>query len=266
MLKLTFPGPEITTSLHNHSKWSDGQDNLETVVKTAKAKGLRQFGISDHWVMDPSPEFDSTDWSMKIDLLPDYIEDIHRLQAKYNDDNFTFLAGLEVDYFDENFEQVKSIVSQYPLDYIIGSGHYVGTFSVDNMPKDWEDKTQDDIDNIWRGYWEKLEKVAASGFFTFLAHLDIVKKFAHYPSFDFMPMALKVLDAAQASQTAIELNTSGWQKPCAEEYPSPQIIREAIKRRIPIVINADAHYAEFIDRDFQKAKDLIALCSSPQLA
>ena len=257
--------PDLTTSLHNHSTWSDGADPMEEMVRSAKASGFRVFGLSDHWVPDPTLDFDSSEWSMPLDRLPEYMEELHHLQKKYNDSAFTLLAGLEVDYFDENIDDVRNTLKQYKLDYIIGSCHYAGTFPVDHDPMDWVSLSQQEIDDIWDKYWTKLLAAARTGFYTFLAHLDLPKKYGHYPTEDQTPRALEVLDAARESGTAIEINTAGWHKPCKEAYPSPIILREAVQRNIPIVISADAHSIHRVDRDFEKASEYLALCTAPQV-
>jgi histidinol-phosphatase (PHP family) len=55
---------------------------------------------------------------------------------------------------------------------------------------------------------------------------------------------------------AIEINTAGWSLPAAEAYPSLELLREARSREIPLLINADAHFPEFLTRDFDRARVL----------
>jgi histidinol-phosphatase (PHP family) len=89
-----------------------------------------------------------------------------------------------------------------------------------------------------------------------MGHFDLPKKFKFCPSVDLTDEALAVLDAVAASNMAIEINTSGWDKPAAEAYPSLFYLREANRRKIPVVINSDGHSAGEVARHFDRARQL----------
>ena len=236
----------------------------EAMCRAAKAAGFRGFGLSDHYVDHPDQTVMPVSWSIDLARLDDYCAVLERLKAELNDENFTLFAGLEVDFFFENYEDVLSKLAKYPLDYLIGSVHYAGTFPVDHSPVYWEPLSQAQIGEVCRVYWEKILGAAQCGRFTFLGHLDLPKKFGFLPDREiYFPEAVKVLDAAAAGGTGIELNTSGWFKPCAEPYPSPRLLREACRRKIPVVIDSDAHCSEHLSRAFPEALDLLRQAGYP---
>ena len=82
----------------------------------------------------------------------------------------------------------------------------------------------------------------------------------------YLPQALKVLDAAAANGVGIEINTVGWFKPCGEPYPSPRLLREANARKIPIVIDSDAHGTDLVVRGFAEARELLRQTGYPVAA
>ncbi len=256
MLKIVFPGFDSKVSLHNHSNWSDGQDTLEAMCRGAKAAGLRLFGMSDHWVAAPKPNLGEETWSMKLERLPQYVATLKKIQDELNDNSFQLLIGVEADYFHENYTEVFDKLNSAGLDYIIGSVHYSDIFPIDHDAADWQGLSQAKIDEIWTIYWEKMVAAAELGQFDILGHLDLPKKFAYMPSFDYMPMAIKVLDAAQKTGKAIELNTAGWDKPCQEQYPSNALLEAARQRHIPLVISADAHAVSQLTRHFYEAETI----------
>src|SRR5690606_27968667 len=61
------------------------------------------------------------------------------------------------------------------------------------------------------------------------------------------------IEAAASAGAAIELNTAGWHKPCAEAYPAPEFLRMAFEAGVPLVISSDAHAPAEVARDFPKA-------------
>jgi len=245
---------------HNHSDMSDGGSTLEEMCRAGKAAGLREFGMSDHWVIHPELKGEALDWRMDPARLEEYVTCLQKLKRELDSDDFTLRIGLEVDFFFENATEVLAQLRQYPLDYLIGAVHFAGNFGIDTSAADWEPLTKEEKAQICEEYWQKVLGAAQCREFAFLAHLDLPKKFGFICSEDYTPHALKVLDVLQQRGGAIELNTSGWFKPCGEGYPSAAILTEAQKRGIPVVINADAHSASHVTRNFPEAQALLERC------
>lgn len=257
MLEFTYPGPGKGYSLHNHSTFSDGASTLEEVVAAGKASGLKVLGISDHWVEPPYDGTDYLTWAMPHEKLDEYIKTLLDLRKKYEDENFSLKIGLEVDFFFENAEKVYDRLMQYPMDYLIGSVHYSGVFSVDHDAVDWAPLSEDEKAEVCEIYWQKVAGAAEFGKYTFLGHLDLPKKFALIDNSKYIGHAVRVLDIVQKKSGAIELNTSGWFKPCNDPYPTLEILQAACKRNIPAVVNADAHCAEHLQRNFAEGYALL---------
>ena len=259
-----YPGPLSGFSLHNHSNWSDGEASPEMMCRAAKAAGLRVFGLSDHYVCHPDPALMPVSWSLDLSRIQEYCAELERLKKELDDENFTIRRGLEVDFFFENIDDVLTELEKYPLDYLIGSVHYAGTFPIDYTKDCWDSLTHDQVEEVCRIYWKKLAGAAQCGRFTFLGHLDLPKKFGCIPELEkYDPEAMKVLDAAASGNVGIELNTSGWFKPCGEPYPALRLLREANRRKIPVIINPDAHSPEHVTRAFPEAKALLRQAGYP---
>ena len=264
MLKFAFPGPGTDVSYHNHSDMSDGAAPLELICRTAKAAGLREFGISDHWVIPPAGSpIDASSWRMIPSRLDEYVEKVLKLKKELDSDTFTLRLGLEVDFFFENYEEVLANLAPYPFEYTIGSVHYSGTFPIDHDAADWVGLTPEQLSEVCEGYWKKLEGAAACGRYTFIGHPDLPKKFGFIDNSHYLSHAVKVLDAVAKNNGAIELNTAGWFKECKEQYPSIAILQEACKRNIPVVINADAHHQDHIRRNFSESAKVLEEAGYP---
>ena len=257
MTKFTFPGPGSNYSMHNHSTFSDGASSIEDMCRAAKAAGLKVFGMSDHWVMPAYEGTGTESWRMKHDRLGEYVDALQKLKAELDDDNFTIKIGLEVDFFFENMDEIFAYLKKFPLDYLIGSVHCCGTFPVDHDASDWEPLPPEERNAICEMYWKKMEGAAARKEFLFLGHLDLPKKFALIDDQAYLAHAARVLDILQQTGGAIELNTSGWFKLCASPYPGPEILRLARERNIPVIVNADAHHADHVRRNFENAYSLL---------
>ncbi|MEP2776895.1 MAG: histidinol-phosphatase [Luteolibacter sp.] len=223
----------------------------EEYVEAAVAAGLTEYGISDHAPCRPEP-FD--DWRMLWSELPEYFEWIERAKTAAAD-RLKIRAGMECDWIKGCETFIEELATQYDWDYLIGSVHYLGDWDFDN-PK-WLGKwAQTDVDAVWTEYWKTYTKMAESGLFDFLGHPDLVKKFSYAPAGDLDRFYDPVIEAIAANGSAIELNTAGWHKPCAEAYPAPRFLELAASAGIGLVISSDAHAPNEVARDFPKARAL----------
>lgn len=242
----------MLTSYHNHTNWSDGAPTLAAQIQAARAIPLDELGISDHFVLHPDdPE---VEWSLPIDLLGDYVLQLRA--AAHETHDLTVRLGVEADFFPETIEALRERLEPYPWDYVIGSVHYVDGFPIDRHKDDWDALSAEQVNEKWRLYWLRMRQLAESRVFDFAAHLDLPKKFGYRPTVDLTAEALAALDAIAASDMAIEINTAGWSLPAQEAYPSLELLREARRREIPLLINADAHFPEFLTRNFDRAREL----------
>ena len=74
---------------------------------------------------------------------------------------------------------------------------------------------------------------------------------------DHLDAIRRVLDRIARSGVAMELNTSGVNKPYPEMNPGREILDEMALRGIPVVLGSDAHDAWRVAADFDKALDLL---------
>ena len=169
----------MLTSYHNHTKWSDGKPTIAEQIEAAKGFRLDEIGISDHFTLTPSKE--PVSWSMPINKIGDYVDEL--LEAKKNTKGIEVRVGLEADFFPETVKQLKEIVAKYPFDYIIGSVHFVDNFPIDESAQNWDSLAKFQRDEVWRDYWVRIKQMAESRVFDFAAHIDLPKRFGHYPAF-----------------------------------------------------------------------------------
>jgi histidinol-phosphatase (PHP family) len=242
----------MVVSYHNHTRWSDGTCSVHDQIAAAREAGLTELGISDHYVLSPPGVV--AEWTMPLDKLGEYVADMRA--AGQSAEGLTFRVGVEADYFPETIDSLREALAQHPFDYVIGSVHYANGFPLDESAKLWEALSTDELNSMWRLYWTRIREMAESRVFDFAAHLDLPKKFGFRPSVDLTEESNAALDAIAAAGMAIEINTAGWSLPAKEAYPSPEILRAARKRNIPLLINADAHTPKILVRGFDQARQL----------
>jgi histidinol-phosphatase (PHP family) len=264
----------MLATYHNHTRWSDGKATPPEVLAAAQRMGIRELGISDHWVLHPRNEVRS--WAMPTEALSEYVRDILALKSQAKQQPTTnVLLGVEVDWFPGMGAALRGELAKYPFDYLIGSCHEVelagvGSFMIDMSAATWERLTNEHRNEMHRQYWRNQKSMAESGLFDIVAHIDLPKKFGFLATCDLSQEIGEALDAIAAANQqrpmVVELNTAGWHKPCACAYPTLDILKEMHKRDIPVTINADAHQPDHLLRDFDKAATRLSEAGYSQVA
>jgi len=209
--------------------------------------------MSDHAPTEKEP-FD--DWRMNQSDLPEYYELIERAR-NHAGDRLPVRAGLECDWLQSCENWIEKLAESYKWDYLIGSVHYIGNkWDFDN-PK-WIGKWgETDVEEAWTLYWQTYSNMAKSRLFDILGHPDLIKKFGFKPAGDLRRFYEPVIAAIASSDSAIELNTAGFHKPCAEQYPSKEFLKLASSAGIPIVLSSDAHSPSEVGRNFDEGLELL---------
>jgi histidinol-phosphatase (PHP family) len=235
----------MIASYHNHTTWSDGRATVAETLEAARALGLHEVGISDHWVLDPDGE--TPRWSMEPDALGAYVDHV---RAACGEASPTLRLGLEADWFPGHGAAIAARLGEHEFDYLIGSVHTIDGFRADSYAHLWEALTVEERDDMHRRYWRAIADLARSRLFDIVGHLDLTKKFDQHPTVDLGPEIDAALDAIAEAGMAVELNTSGWGYPCRDAYPSLDLLRACRARGIPALLGADAHDPAALRRDF----------------
>lgn len=185
--------------------------------------------------------------------LGEYIDELLTLKPEAKRQGVTLRLGLgEVDWFSGHGEAIEAALKPHLLDYIIGSVHEVEGFTIDGSPAKWQSLSESQINEMNSQYWTHMKTLGESRIFDMAAHIDLPKKFGFLPTIDLTSEIDVALDAIAASGMMVELNTSGWHKPCADAYPTPEILAACNSRHIPVTLSADAHQGDHLLRDFER--------------
>lgn len=228
---------------HTHSRYSDGIHSYREIVQSAQNKGIKELGFSDHLCLH-FPE-----WAMQEDHFEEVKFDISEIKKENTSVRIKF--GLEVDYIEGYEKEITEYINQFPVDYIIGSVHYVNNWNFDTNPNDYQSVV---IDQFYKDYFRLIQKAALSGLFDIMGHVDVAKKFNYYPSFDLGAFYRQTAEIFAKSGVVVELNTSGLDKPCREFYPGDHFLKECFLQNVPITLGSDAHSAHEVARYFNKAR------------
>lgn len=220
----------IHTSLCKHA--TGGPADYLRAARRAQLAGLV---FTDH---APTPDgFDSAS-RMAMAELRSYCLEIDSLRSQ--NPGFYVGIGLEADYRPGHEPELEKQFAEYHFDYLIGSIHHLGDWPFDH-PDYQHEFTQRDLSQVYKSYFALIAQAAGSLLFDSIGHFDLPKKFGYLPEGGYADLAEPALQAIVSYGTFLDFNTAGWRKPCAEPYPSFEILVRAHELDIGVVLGSDAH-------------------------
>jgi len=229
--------------------------HIEAYVAAAERNGADEVGFTEHlyrcveaapvlgrfWEGERHPDLATLTEQMVTEDLTLSLDRYVDAVTGARDRGLPVLLGLEVDFFPETIDAVLDLLAPYPWDFLIGSVHWVGGWSIDHEPSAFEFARRG-VHQAYEDYFEMETMLAASGAVDVLAHVDVVKKFGHRPAETPFDLYRKVVDAAAASGTAVEVSSAGLSRPTCEIYPAPALLAMFAAAGVAITLASDAHH------------------------
>jgi len=251
----------MRATYHNHSNRSDGKSPISEFVSFAQKHDIDELGISDHLCILPTGE--TSQISIPLDALDEYVREIDSFKKFVRPE---IRLGVEVDWFQGQGDIILNAIEPFPFDYRIGGVHYVQDKEIDKSSLYWRSKTQHERDHVYRLYWNSVREMSESGLFDIVAHLDLPKKFGFYPQADMTQCIKEALTSISRNNLVVEYNTAGFRKPCADGYPSMEILKICRKMDIPATLSADAHVPQHLLFAFEKGMNRLQAAGYTEIA
>lgn len=244
---------------HVHSKFSaDSREELENIFERAVELGLDEITITDH--MDFAD--DEKDDLFVFDV-EEYCRTLYAYRQKYKN-KLNIKVGVEVGIQPHLYGRYEPILKAGCWDFIIGSSHSVDHIDVGHNEIYLKYKTKDEVH---RRYFETiLENLDIYDDISVYGHLDFIRRYGGGVHKDHKIIDLelhkdlidKILKKLIEKNIGIELNTSGIRYGVNDFHPCREIVLryKELGGKI-ITIGSDAHKAEDVAKDFDKAKKLL---------
>lgn len=238
----------------HHYRCGHAEGQLVEYVEAAIAAGVAEIGLSDHSPIyhlgdDPHP---LPRTAMHQHELPVYIAEMGALQQQFAQ-KIAVRLGVEADYVLGWDDHYRTLWQRYPLDYVIGSVHWLGRWSIFD-PQLPVGRTPDDI---YEEYLRTTQAAARSGAYDIIGHLDGIKTVGHLPTRNITPLLEETVQVLAACNVVVELNTSGWRKAIAECYPRPELLACCQHYGVQVTLGSDAHRPEHVAAGFGEATKLL---------
>jgi histidinol-phosphatase (PHP family) len=245
------------TDYHTHTTYSDGVSPPEDYISAAIRYGFSEIGFSDHLTLFRDQDV----WNMDPLDLQSYIDHIENLKEK--SDDIVIRTGLEVDYIEGKESETGTFLQSLPLDYIIGSVHFLGEKTVDMDPGIYQEKN---IEHLFELYFNTVFAAIESGLFDILGHCDLIRIFGYRPEKDMKPYYHEMARLMKINNTVLEINTNGRNRPLADFYPDRRYLHLFMEKNVPVCVNSDAHRPSRIGQYFDEAYDLLRYTGFSEMA
>lgn len=189
--------------------------------------------------------------------LPRYVEDVQAAAAAARREGGPeVLLGIEADWIGGHESLVTGALERHDFDVVLGSVHFIDDWAFDDpdLRARYAEWTPD---QLWERYFRDLEEAAATGLYDVMAHPDLVKKFGVRPLVDPGRLYREAAATFAEAGVAVEVNTAGLRKPCAEIYPSLELLRCCRDAGVPATVGSDAHRPEEVGAGWGAARDLL---------
>lgn len=253
-------------NLHSHTHYCDGHNTLQEMVSAAAAQGFQIWGVSPH-----SPVCVDSPCNMSRDSVAQYIAECASLQDSYAG-RIRILTGMEVDYISADFGPHIDYFRELPLDYRIGSVHYVPSQegvlmdcdgSAERFARYLKEGFHDDLRYVVEKFFEQELMMLEKGGFEVLGHFDKIAGNASAvdPALEsygwYRALVDDVIDHAAANGCIVEINTKALEER-RRFYPAADVWPRLLKAGVPIAVNSDAHRTDRLNAGRPEALKMIA--------
>jgi len=248
----------IQADFHVHSKFSDGADSAEDMVREAIRKRYRSIGFSEHSYAPYDLEC-----CIPMNQIKEYLGAIEALRGIYKD-QIRIYRGIEQDYYSE--------ADTRPYDYVIGSVHYLkhnNEFgSIDYRPDEFR-KMRDEwfagdvyamIDEYYRLEADIVSKTNCDliGHFDLITKLNPKEKLFDELEPHYIAAWKRAADQLLKSGKPFEINTGAIFRRYKEiPYPAPDILIYLRDNGAKFVLSSDAHCLAAVGFNFSETERIL---------
>lgn len=252
-------------NFHSHTQFCDGRAPMSEMARMAVEKGIEVYGFSPH-----SPVPIVSPCNMSFESVDEYISEGRKLQELYAD-KCRFFVGMEIDYLGNEWCPHHEYFQSLPLDFRIGSVHFIPSKqgvmtdidgSYERFRENMKNVFEEDIRYVVDTFFSQTLNMVASGGFDIIGHLDKIAMNAslYHPGIEdekyYKDYIGQLIDAIESRGLIVELNTKHFERK-GRFYPGESVLKEFMKRNVPIIVNSDAHTPGGINASRPEAFELL---------
>ncbi|MDD4636823.1 MAG: histidinol-phosphatase [Bacteroidales bacterium] len=256
------------TNYHSHCSFCDGRAPMEDFIIQAIKMGFTSYGISSH-----APLPFHRRWAMEKSEVSAYLSEFCFLKEKYSN-QIDLYVGMEIDYLDEDSNPSNTYFQSLPLDYRIGSVHLLHgvegeIVDIDGYREGFKDNLikylGGELKPVIQTYFDKMMRMIDGGGIDFVGHCDKIFYNALFVCPDLLEkewynrLMEEYYDFIAERGMMIELNTKAFDE-TGFFFPNTKYLPMIRDRKIPVLVNSDAHYPDRINSGLSSGYEALLHC------
>lgn len=250
----------MLSDFHVHTAFSgDSQTPPKEQIEAAIRLGMKEICITDHHDFG-TREMTHIDYTLD---LPAYFSGVKELAEEYRG-KIRVLTGIELGLMLREQKYLTDLEKTLPVDYIIGSNHFIDGFDV--YDKNFYREYGDEHGAYLRFFESSLSRIRTLDCFDSLGHLDYVirygpEKNANYRPADYMDMIDEILHVLIQKGKALECNTAGFKYGLGHPHPYEEILKRyhEIGGEL-LTVGSDGHRPHEVGGYFDQATEILKSC------
>ena len=244
-------------NLHTHTQYCDGHAPMEEFVTEAIELGFTHLGFTPH-----SPVSVESPVNMTREQVQEYFDEMERLRSAYGD-RINLYTSMEIDYVGVGDGPASDYFRQLPLDYRIGSVHFIPALNNPDEMVDIDGKFHGfkermgkyfdhDIEYVVKTFYSQMRAMVDEGGFEIVGHMDKIGFNAsqYRDGIDEEPwydkLVIDLFENIMDHHLVIEINTKAWLQR-NRYYPNLKYFGMLKRFNAPVVVNSDAHYPTLLN-------------------
>ncbi|MGD2201110.1 MAG: histidinol-phosphatase [Candidatus Bathyarchaeota archaeon] len=237
------PRTWVTKDYHVHESHSSDAPlaTVERYCRVAERRGIDEICFTTHLIV-AGPDIEH---GIAPERIPEYLDEILEAQG---DTEVQLRTGLEVDWFPKEERRIEAILQEYPLDYVLGSMHYVRGIDIGSKRHAPTFFLGKNLEEALDTYFYEWKKAIESGLFDVMAHPDYFRKYlglTHRMPISWEDYGTRVYDALDSLKSygvGFEVNASGYRHNIQDVYPVKGFLRAAREAGVDkVTLGSDSH-------------------------
>lgn len=254
-------------NLHTHTQFCDGHATMEEFVTEAISQGFTHLGFTPH-----SPVSVDSPVNMSREQVQEYIDEVERLRRAYGN-HINIYTSMEIDYVSVGDGPANDYFRQLPLDYRIGSVHFIPAINDPSEMVDIDGKFpafkvrmgqyfDGDIEYVVRTFFAQMMAMVDEGGFEVVGHMDKIGFNAsqYLDGIDeeswYDKLVIDLFENIMDHHLIIEVNTKAWLQR-NRFYPNLKYFGMLKRFNAPVIVNSDAHYPTLLNNGRMEALELL---------
>ncbi|MBF0238845.1 MAG: histidinol-phosphatase [SAR324 cluster bacterium] len=242
---------------HSGSYCDHAHGTLSDMVAQAVERGFSHYGLTEHmprsgFLYEEEQQAGRTSEKL-YEMFSAYVTEARFLQTNQQS-RIHLLVGMEIEVIDSNWDEIRRLRTQYHLDFLVGSIHFVSGIPIDYRESDISrlEQSLGGTSEVFNAYYETQYQMFREIQPEIIGHFDLIRLFR--PDFEIPESVWKLIRRnihyAIAYGALFDVNARAFKKGFGEPYPEQRILQMILEHGGCLTAGDDSHAPQEVGLGF----------------